>query len=238
MLFQQGNALLSSCPLGREGRRKKDLFPRPLPTRTQESRGMKLLGLLSLLVLTNVGVFPWALEAGGQWAFVSMDYLNEWLGALAARQGADYVPLRTAWGLELRLQPWPLLGFGVVGLSAQGGILGRQKQTLSVSFLGVTGNFELEFGLLGFRGRGEVGTGGIWAWADGLVEGSGLGWNASVRLVGMVFRLWTLEVWFGVGYRWARVPVLRTPRGELRPRDGAALDFSGPFGGLRLSWTG
>ncbi|MEN3011009.1 MAG: hypothetical protein ABDI20_08650, partial [Candidatus Bipolaricaulaceae bacterium] len=164
--------------------------------------------------------------------------LNEHLSALAAREGADFSPLRTAWGLSFALRPWPILGLRLEGLSSGGRILGRNERYLSAFFLAVQAELGLDLLLYGIRWRGETGIGGGWAWTRGLIEGNGWGWVVSARASGSVLRLGNLELGLEAGYRWAAVAVLRTVREELRPRNVPALDFSGPFVGVRLSWSG
>jgi len=193
---------------------------------------MRILFLLTLTALANAAAFPWSLQVQGNVGFVSMNAFNEWLSALAARQEAEFLPLRLGTGLNLALWPWPFLGIAGEALFASGKIVGREAQLVSAAFLGVSGKAGFEFDFMGVRFRAEAGLGGIWSWTGGPLEGGGLGWCASLCLGGRLVRLGPLEIWAGLGYRWAQVAVLHTPRGEFRPRTGPALDFSGLFGGV------
>lgn len=178
---------------------------------------------------------PWAMGLGGSLGLVDMEHMNEMLSALAARHGAEFTPLRTALGAALEVWPWPFLGVGGEGLSTTGKILSREELALSAFLLALTTKMRLELDVLGVRLRTKAALGGGWAWTTGLVEGNGWGWVFSLSLGG-VLKFGGFELWLELGYRWAQAASLRTPREVLRPSTGAALDFSGPFGGVGLFW--
>lgn len=198
---------------------------------------MKVLIFLLVFGLAHGLSFSRSLETEGTLGFASMTFLNGLLSELAAREGAEWARLQWAWGWDLSFWPWPFLGLGLESLASTGKILGREERTLSVAALGLQGKLVLDFVFLGQDLQMKAGVGGLWAWTAGLLEASGLGWSGAAGLWWRVFQFWSLGLTVGLGYRWAWVPVLRTPREELRPRTGPALDFSGPFGGVRVRWT-
>ena len=195
-----------------------------------------LLALGAVVFVSGLG-FCWSMDVGRTLGLVSMDYLNGWLSDLAARDDADLVPLRLAWGWDLSFWPWAFFGLGLESLSATGKIVGREERILSVTAFGFQGRIGLEFSFLSQLLKAEAGAGGVWAWTSGLLEASGPGWDGFLVLSWRFFQFWGLELAVGLEYRWAWVPVLHTPREELRPRTGPAVDFTGLFGKVILCWT-
>jgi hypothetical protein len=169
---------------------------------------------------------------------VKIGYLNEILAAMAEREGASYEPMSLAGFAQAALRPWPLLGASLTYMGTQGTLLSRERRSVLTNVLEMAAQLGWTFSLFGIRWEAHAGAGILWAWVSGLLKGSGLGLSGTFFLEGYLWQGAGFTLSVLAGYRLGGVGSLWTGREELRPRAGLALDVSGPFVGLRLSWGG
>jgi len=196
-------------------------------------------GLVALILLLWVAqAEAWTLSGAGGLGSLKIGYLNEILAAMAEREGASYEPMGLAGFAQATLRPWPLLGVSLTCVGTQGTFASRERRSVFASVLEMVAQLGWPFSLFGMRWEAHAGAGILWAWVSGLLEGSGLGLCGTFVLEGYLWQGAGFTLGVLGGYRFGGAGSLRAGREELRPRTGLALDVSGPFAGLRLSWGG
>ena len=196
-------------------------------------------GLLAFVLLIWVAqAEAWTVSGAGGLGSLKIGYLNEILAAMAEGEGASYEPMGLAGFAQATLRPWPFLGASLTYLGTQGTFVSREHRSVFASVWEMVAQLGWPFSLFGMRWEAHAGAGILWAWVSGLLKGSGLGLSGTFILEGYLWQGAGFALGVLGGYRFGGVGSLWTGREELRPRTGLALDVSGPFVGLRLSWGG
>ncbi len=166
---------------------------------------------------------------------VRMDYVNDQLAALAARQDADYTPLRTVWQLGASYWAWPMLGVKAEGLWGSGAVEAREVERTSTLAVGISARGRYTLDILGAGLVFHGGIGGYWARADGIVAGTGWAVGGQAGADWKALNVGPFGVAVGIGARYLPVLWFRHGGGGAARQDNAALDFSGLFISVSVS---
>jgi len=191
-----------------------------------------------VLLLWEVLAQAWSAGGAAGLGLPRIGYVNEVLAALAERSGSLYEPLGVAGFVQATLRPWPVLGVSLIYAGTQGALVGRERYGVSVGYVEMAAQLGWSFSFFGTHWATCSGAGVLWAWVSGPLEGSGIGLSGVLLVEGDLWRGAGIRLSVVAGYRLAGVGSLRTGREEFRPRAGPALDLSGPFLGLQMSWEG
>lgn len=192
--------------------------------------------VLLLLVLIGLALPAIAMELSGGLGsgLVGMDYLNGQLEALAARQEAEFSPIRQAWDVQVAVWPWPNLGGGLRLLSASGAIHDRILEKVSVAGLGIEACGRFRLPIFGQSLRIEGGLGLYGATLLGVMFGKGLGMGGYASVGLPIFALGGLRLNIKAVLQYLPFRSIRDGENVIAPVDMAVVDFSGFFIGLDL----
>jgi len=192
--------------------------------------------ILLLLVLIGIALPASAMDLSGGLGtgFVKMGYLNEQLEALAARQEAEFSPIRQAWDVQLEVWPWSQVGFAVRVLSASGVIHDRISERLSSVALGIEACGRFRLPMFGRPLRIEGGLGVYGAALSGAMSGKGLGFGGYAAVGLPILSLGGLRLNIKAGLQYLPFRSIRDGGNIIAPVGMAAIDFSCFFIGLDL----
>ena len=192
--------------------------------------------VLLLLILMGFALPSFAMELSGGLGsgFVGMGYLNGQLEALAARQEAEFSPIRQAWHVQFVVWPWSQMGFGMRVLSASGAIHNRIPERLSSVALGIEACGRFRLPMFGQPLRIEGGLGVYGAALSGVMSGKGLGLGGYASVGLPILLLGGLRLNIKAVLQYLPFRSIRDGEEAIAPVDMAAVNFSGFSIGLDL----
>jgi hypothetical protein len=197
---------------------------------------MRKVFLLLVLIGLALSASAMELRVGLGGGFVGMGYLNEQLEVLAARQEAEFSPIRQAWDVQFAVWPWSQVGIGMRVLSASGAIHNRASEMLSSVALGIEACGRFHLPMFGRPLRIEGGLGVYGAALSGVISGKGLGFGGYASVGLPILSLGGLRLNIKAVLQYLPFRSIRDGEKVTAPVGIAAIDYSGFFIGLDLLW--